>query len=1229
MKDASPWVSIYGQDFDAGQFSYQSGSNSLMFSSRQYEWGNGQAIELRPDGYPSMLHEWQTVISLAMRDVCLHATAGRYVVLYDGDGEIDFGMDAVSAAFQHGRIDVDFLPTCERHCWFDKDGWRPYCSDNGMAVRISRTNPANPIRNIRLITPGFLDTYMIQPFHPFFLRSLEMFSALRFMDWQRTNSDFVVDPVPVRAQYVRLIPTRARAEAESVVHMSEVHFFTNEIGWEAIIPASATSAGVVKPELIDNDHQSDAQVGLDAPVEFDFGAEVAIASYSWKTAANWDVGRDPVRWRLEVRASASDQWVTVHETLTDIETTLERSMYPIPAEGQSNAAQQCLVCNNDNRGRFPMRDPTNPYPLRWEDRTLPGDRLQTTANGGVALEYIVLLANTLGTNAWVCIHHLADDDYIRNFAAFFLEHLRPDVKLSVEHSNEVWSTGFPQGRFAHAEGMRMGLHDDGTPCVSFGYCARLRYHAKRSVEIFEIFKDVWGDANRHRLTFVLATQAVVPFVTEELLSWQDTYQHVDVVATAGYFSPVETIDNSWSIKTPEEIHSALSAGASAFSAELAAQKEVALRYNVPLTTYEAGPGLVEHGVIGGGRATGAVTEALIAAVRDPAMEAIVEQFVDIVQAADAMSAGSAERPLMWFTSGGVYSKYGTWGLQEFTDQEPSPKARGLMNIIARSAPFAHCVSASRNQRFGYNIDPSNRSMVGAPQVSSPKLNDTLVSGQRYMISWDAGWHGRPTEGSTVDLKLWRTSTCPSTLNGEGAGFTADIANAIPNVGEYGWVVPDGLPVAPDYFVEIRSTVQDSSNYSEPFWIVPPDMAPPVWHLHIEKDVDLLSAFHRNCKQENKDWAVVPHFRIDSCVYTSAEGCRSYRTFRHRDELDMPPYLHGSFKPVKDCVLRVVGVRSTMALEGLTRSFDLDAKAAIARVIARQADIPAGSVQLLNTRTAGGFGSYSVGDCRSKDCIGGRRHLQNGEIPTSVEFELLIVSNDATAAQASLLLEGLGNGTDAATVEEMAREIGEATGSDTGVFAVAVTSLSASDLEQDTLAEVIGSVVGGTVCAPGEWILNTTMGEGSDAAELEACQLCPAGTFSDGVDAMCFACPPHSFSARNGSATCDPCPAGTWQPDSGGTSCVPLSCGFVSLMAKIEAGDREDDPLLAGCRTLISRWFTDSFLVRSACRGSNSCDFAGVLAHPEEEAGFLRPCLAVAREMEAGLSQCGTGASGVP
>ena len=44
----------------------------------------------------------QAVITLALRDVCLHAPKGRYVITYDGDGELDLGMDATPAAFQKG-----------------------------------------------------------------------------------------------------------------------------------------------------------------------------------------------------------------------------------------------------------------------------------------------------------------------------------------------------------------------------------------------------------------------------------------------------------------------------------------------------------------------------------------------------------------------------------------------------------------------------------------------------------------------------------------------------------------------------------------------------------------------------------------------------------------------------------------------------------------------------------------------------------------------------------------------------------------------------------------------------------------------------------------------------------------------------------------------------------------------------------------------------------------------
>ena len=64
-----------------------------------------------------------------------------------------------------------------------------YCTDNGVWMTLTGTNPADPLRNIRVVLPGFEDTHVTQPFHPLFLKSLQRYSVLRFMDWARTNHD--------------------------------------------------------------------------------------------------------------------------------------------------------------------------------------------------------------------------------------------------------------------------------------------------------------------------------------------------------------------------------------------------------------------------------------------------------------------------------------------------------------------------------------------------------------------------------------------------------------------------------------------------------------------------------------------------------------------------------------------------------------------------------------------------------------------------------------------------------------------------------------------------------------------------------------------------------------------------------------------------------------------------------------------------------------------------------
>jgi hypothetical protein len=55
-------------------------------------------------------------------------------------------------------------------------------------VTIARTNPANPLRNVRVIMPGFEATDAASPFHPALLNWLRGFSVLRFMDWMQAGA---------------------------------------------------------------------------------------------------------------------------------------------------------------------------------------------------------------------------------------------------------------------------------------------------------------------------------------------------------------------------------------------------------------------------------------------------------------------------------------------------------------------------------------------------------------------------------------------------------------------------------------------------------------------------------------------------------------------------------------------------------------------------------------------------------------------------------------------------------------------------------------------------------------------------------------------------------------------------------------------------------------------------------------------------------------------------------
>ena len=124
---------------------------------------------------PEESAEYTRVGTLLFRGVERYP-GGKYVVLYEGEGKIEYKFDARKdeAASVPGRDVIDVTP-----------------SKKGIYLAITETDPqktGNYIRNIRVVPAEYEATYSDEIFNPKFLEKINQFKALRFMDWMDTNN---------------------------------------------------------------------------------------------------------------------------------------------------------------------------------------------------------------------------------------------------------------------------------------------------------------------------------------------------------------------------------------------------------------------------------------------------------------------------------------------------------------------------------------------------------------------------------------------------------------------------------------------------------------------------------------------------------------------------------------------------------------------------------------------------------------------------------------------------------------------------------------------------------------------------------------------------------------------------------------------------------------------------------------------------------------------------------
>ncbi|MDX2111637.1 MAG: thrombospondin type 3 repeat-containing protein [Verrucomicrobiota bacterium] len=391
---------------------------------------------------------------------------------------------------------------------------------------------------------------------------------------------------------------------------------------------------------------------------------------------------------------------------------------------------------------------TNQSPQQdWSDRRLPVHRSQhgllntrAPANGftgnrptGICWEYMISLANTLNRDVWLCVPHLATDDYVTNLANLVrygsdgvnpytsaqaspvFAPLNPNLRVYVEYSNEIWSSGnsFPQGNWAQDQANALGI-------------TKPRFNARRFCQIWSKFQAIFGGSERivrvaaiftgsssysdpflqeiknygPTLTPAVAVDVVSPttyfgngiqdWAYQTAITWRGTANQwfltsadftagsttrpVSVAANDAYWTSTKfasdqaTGFNEWK----RRIFSGSNSQGGGFDTtgmgggyddSVRTMIQTIFGRPVPLVSYEGGPSLYSDYLDGGDARDDGITTFMEAMNRR-------SEFAEIYRVQMNMAAAKGLRSHSLFVDVSLWGKYGQWGHLEYPDQNP-------------------------------------------------------------------------------------------------------------------------------------------------------------------------------------------------------------------------------------------------------------------------------------------------------------------------------------------------------------------------------------------------------------------------------------------------------------------------------------------------------------------------------------------------------------------------------
>jgi hypothetical protein len=263
---------------------------------------------------------------------------------------------------------------------------------------------------------------------------------------------------------------------------------------------------------------------------------------------------------------------------------------------------------------------------------------------------------------------MATDDYMRQFATAVRDRLAPDLRAYIEYSNEVWNGSFGQAQYAQQQGLALKLSSN-------AYTAQAFYTARRSVQMFGIFDEVFGGTVRLRR--VLATQAAGWGMGETEISHNKAYEQADVLAIAPYLglefgSPAN--QTATQAMTVDQLFAAMNSTAlPQVYAWMDANAALARKYGLELVAYEGGQSL--HGY-SGVENNNTISALFDAANRDPRMGQLYTVYLN---AWKARGGGLFVHYLNCLN----YTKWGRWGALEHMNQTSSnaPKYGAILQYV--------------------------------------------------------------------------------------------------------------------------------------------------------------------------------------------------------------------------------------------------------------------------------------------------------------------------------------------------------------------------------------------------------------------------------------------------------------------------------------------------------------------------------------------------------------------